>query len=43
MENKNNIQSPGLRKKRFGSKAFLRNVQKRIKGNISKPKKLAVE
>ncbi len=38
MQNKNNIQRPGLRKKFFGSKAYLRNVRKKIK-NGAKPKK----
>ncbi len=38
MKNKNNIQRPGLRRKKFGSKAFLRNVRKKI-GKIAKPQK----
>ncbi len=38
MKNKNNIQRPGLRRKKFGSKAFLRNVKEKI-NKISKPKK----
>ncbi len=41
MKTKNTIQSPGLRKKKFGSKAFLRNVKNRIH-KISKPKKLVM-
>ncbi len=38
MKSKHTIQRPGLRKKFFGSKAYLRGVQKRIKKN-TKPKK----
>ncbi|WP_262482912.1 hypothetical protein [Aquimarina aggregata] len=38
MKNKNNIQRPGLRKKFFGSKAYLRNIQKKVKTSL-RPKK----
>ncbi|SEL94749.1 hypothetical protein SAMN04487910_3679 [Aquimarina amphilecti] len=41
MKNKDNIQRPGLRRKKFGSKAFLRNVKKKI-NKISKPKKIGI-
>ncbi len=38
MKDKNNIQRPGLRRKKFGSKAFLRNIKRKI-NKTSKPKK----
>ncbi|PKV50229.1 hypothetical protein ATE84_2282 [Aquimarina sp. MAR_2010_214] len=38
MKNRNNIQRPGLRKKFFGSKAYLRGIRKKVKINM-KPKK----
>ncbi len=40
MKNRNTIQSPGLPKKKFGSKIFLRKIRKRVKNNVSKPKKI---
>ncbi len=38
MKNRNNIQRPGLRKKFFGSKAYLRSIRKKVKISM-KPKK----
>ncbi len=38
MKHKDQIQRPGLRKKYFGSKGFLRKLQNKIKHNM-KPKK----
>ncbi|WP_282100254.1 hypothetical protein [Aquimarina sp. MMG016] len=38
MKNRNNIQRPGLRKKFFGSKAYLRGLRKKVKVGIKSKK-----